>query len=417
MVRLDYDDEWSSGGQVKGPNDPELGVGIFETEIPFAVEVGLHSCNAPAEYSLVLSVMAGENPIPLSTESISVSAGGYFEGSFAVVLPSGDSDQVELVADLYYNPPPTSSALTFATVVQQAEPQDPPPLLKLHERIVETTDRWRMELLDALPESATSKGIDYARTVAPRKAADKLLDSLMTDEIRQQVIAHILESDNNISPESAADVFAQRLQSAKEDLAETFKPLFADVATWLFMTDRPDAEVLAGASDPVDPLGKVGQAFNDMRAKIDAYVDNLPSLDDYPAIKRLDFDIDFASVSDILKADAASSLKNKLKAGNFSGVWDAVRKTDVRTIAFVKSLSITYPIADDGRLMLSAENVSASGVGGFRLGGELDTSLQILGRNVKIKLNPSVLHKPNDPYNFFGQGHQQYEVGASVIVD
>lgn len=50
-------------------------------------------------------------------------------------------------------------------------------------------------------------------------------------------------------------------------------------------------------------------------------------------------------------------------------MWDAVRKTDVRTIAFVKSLSITYPIADDGRLMLSAENVSASGVGGFRLGG------------------------------------------------
>src|SRR6056297_2013682 len=222
-LRLDYDDQWSSGSQVKGPNEPELGVGIFETEIPFVVEVGLHGCTAPAEYLLVVSVMAGDIPIPLSTQSLSVAAGSYFDESFTFVLPSGDSDQVELIADLYFDPPPIS--VPPGTVAQQTDPQDPPPLLKLHQRIMETTDRWRVELVDALPESVRDKGIEYVGTVGPHDVADKVVDFLMTDESKASIIDAI-ESEGNVSPETALESFEGRLAQAKADIAASFRPVF-----------------------------------------------------------------------------------------------------------------------------------------------------------------------------------------------
>src|SRR6056297_2321019 len=340
-LRLDYDDQWSSGSQVKGPNEPELGVGIFETEIPFVVEVGLHGCTAPAEYLLVVSVMAGDIPIPLSTQSLSVAAGSYFDESFTFVLPSGDSDQVELIADLYFDPPPIS--VPPGTVAQQTDPQDPPPLLKLHQRIMETTDRWRVELVDALPESGRDKGIEYVGTVGPHDVADNVVDFLMTDEFKASVIDAI-ESEGNVSPETALERFEGRLAQAKADIAASFRPVFEEFAAQLFSTDRPDAEALAGANDPTDPPGIFGRALDDIRAKIQAYLDSLPNLDAFPGIKKLDFHIELASISEILNSDAGESLSGYLKAGDVSGLWDDLVDTDFDKFSVVKMLAVSVPV-------------------------------------------------------------------------
>src|SRR6056297_3500073 len=412
-LRLDYDDQWSSGSQVKGPNEPELGVGIFETEIPFVVEVGLHGCTAPAEYLLVVSVMAGDIPIPLSTQSLSVAAGSYFDESFTFVLPSGDSDQVELIADLYFDPPPIS--VPPGTVAQQTDPQDPPPLLKLHQRIMETTDRWRVELVDALPESGRDKGIEYVGTVGPHDVADNVVDFLMTDEFKASVIDAI-ESEGNVSPETALERFEGRLAQAKADIAASFRPVFEEFAAQLFSTDRPDAEALAGANDPTDPPGIFGRALDDIRAKIQAYLDSLPNLDAFPGIKKLDFHIELASISEILNSDAGESLSDYLKAGDVSWLWYDLRDTDINTFAILKRVDVSCPIADYGTLTLSAENVTAMGVGGFRLGGALHFSRIVGGYQFDMTLSPSVLHTPIDPFNIFGEGHQEYSVGIGANI-
>jgi len=412
-LRLAYDDQWSSGSQVKGPNEPELGVGIFETEIPFVVEVGLHGCTAPAEYLLVVSVMAGDIPIPLSAQSLSVAAGSYLDESFTFVLPSGDSDQVELMADLYFDPPPIS--VPPGTVAQQTDPQDPPPLLKLHQRIMETTDRWRVELVDALPESGRDKGIEYVGTVGPHDVADNVVDFLMTDEFKASVIDAI-ESEGNVSPETALERFEGRLAQAKADIAASFRPVFEEFAAQLFSTDRPDAEALAGANDPTDPPGIFGRALDDIRAKIQAYLDSLPNLDAFPGIKKLDFHIELASISEILNSDAGESLSGYLKAGDVSGLWDDLRDTDINTFAILKRVDVSCPIADYGTLTLSAENVTAMGVGGFRLGGALHFSRIVGGYQFDMTLSPSVLHTPIDPFNIFGEGHQEYSVGIGANI-
>ncbi|WP_237607707.1 hypothetical protein, partial [Roseimaritima sediminicola] len=412
-LQLGYDDAWSSGGLVKSPNDPDVGVGVFETEIPFLVDVGLHSCITSADYQLVMSVMAGDILVPIGTMSFSVGAGEYFYDEFIYVLPSGNADQVEVVADLYYDPPPAPSPP--AAVAQQGEPHDPPPLLRLRQQIVEATDRWRMELVSALPESAVSSGVEYVSTVAPTKTADAILDGLMTEEMRQSITDHIMQA-GNMSPESAAEEFDRRLGLAKTDLSSAFEPVFQTIATKLFSTDRPDAEALFGASDPVDPPGMFGEALNDIHSRIQSFLDSLPSLEDYPNIKDLDVDFKFASVSDVVNADAGSSLSDYLKAANVSGLWDDLKDTDVDTFAFIEEVAVSYPIDNYGALTLSAQNVSASGVYSFKLGGSVSYARYFGGYHFNLLLVPSVLHEPDDPYEIFGDGDQVYNVDYNVII-
>jgi len=56
------------------------------------------------------------------------------------------------------------------------------------------------------------------------------------------------------------------------------------------------------------------------------------------------------------------------------------------------------------------------GVGGFRLGGALHFSRIVGGYQFDMMLNPSVLHTPIDPFDIFGEGHQEYNVGATLQV-
>ena len=103
-------------------------------------------------------------------------------------------------------------------------------------------------------------------------------------------------------------------------------------------------------------------------------------------------------------------------AGNFSGLWEDLRDTDVNTFAIFKKLDVSYPIADYGTLTLSAENMTATGVEGFRLGAALHYSHMVGGYQFDVTLNPSVLHTPDDPFDIFGEGHQQHEVTYDVRI-
>ncbi len=90
---------------VKDPNVPELGVGVYETVIPFEVNLSLHGFNGKADYILIISATIGSTMQTLDEREYTVDVGVDLQSEFSFLIHTGTATQVGLTAALYRKPP------------------------------------------------------------------------------------------------------------------------------------------------------------------------------------------------------------------------------------------------------------------------------------------------------------------------
>ena len=246
-ITLGYDGEWVNGDEVNGVNEPELGIAIFETTIPFDVYMGVSDCLGKADYRFEVFSNTAEGSELLYFEDVSIDPVAdplgeyYFTDEFAI--PTGLLDGIELETRIYYLPPPH--------LVQQGGN----PILKSAELLYEAVDDFRVAILDFVPDKFEEKGRAYAINELPRKLVGEMLGELISDQEAQQIIAEI-QNTTGQTPEQATALFEQRKEQAMDVLGEPLKPAFSRMMDVLLEDTRPKADAKAGANDTAEPKSR-----------------------------------------------------------------------------------------------------------------------------------------------------------------
>jgi hypothetical protein len=388
---------------VNHPNYPELGVGVFETAVPFYVDWSLSGCSGLQDYGIQVIAILDDAELELGLEPIEVSSWSASDTLFSSVN-TGEADEVVIKAKLFHFPS------GFVQAPQQTPPVNPPGgELKDQDSISESINKFRASVLDLVPGSLKAASKDYIADDVARDSVEKIIREL----VNEGSIINEIQVEEDITLEQAQTLYNQRFESAVAALEGPLKPEFQKAAEKLFYEERAIADVRVGATDPAEPKSKLEEGFGKIRDAIEAGVEQVPDL-------GIDWDIQLASASTILDSAAGQKLSDYLK-GDASQLAGDLFKADWEKVPFIQRINASMPVdvnlgLDDLSVDLGVEEVSLQGPKRYKLGGHATWDIQILGRQFEGFLTPGVQYEPEDPSDPTSLGKPEWNLdfGATI---